>query len=189
MRIYTKGGDKGRTGIHGGERVDKDDIRIEANGTVDELNAVAGIIRSLLPEQHPWQEILFKIQREMMVVMSHIATPSAIRNHNPNILSPDIVAFCEQQIDAIQAEVKECGYFVLPGGTPVAAHCHLARTVARRAERRLWTLHRKDPLPDTILCFMNRLSDLFFVMARFEMQQQGAVEERWQSFLYKRKNK
>ena len=80
MKIYTRGGDKGRTGIHGGERVDKDDIRIEANGTLDEVNAEIGIIRALLPAEHEWQSLLGKIQMEMMAVMSHVATPSAIRD-------------------------------------------------------------------------------------------------------------
>ena len=186
MRIYTKGGDKGKTGIHGGERVDKDDIRIEANGTLDELNAVIGIVRSLLPQEHDWQEVLREIQMELMVVMSHVATPSAIRDKNPNELRQDMDVFCEQQIDHITACLEDNGYFILPGGTPIAAQCQFARTVARRAERRLWTLNRQDPVPEVILRFTNRLSDLFFVMAKLEMQQQGSLEERWHSFLYKR---
>lgn len=80
MNIYTRGGDKGKTGIHGGQRVDKDDIRIEANGCIDELNSMIGVIRAFLPAEHEWQQILFKIQSELMVVMSHVATPSAIRD-------------------------------------------------------------------------------------------------------------
>lgn len=187
MRIYTRGGDKGKTGIHGGERVDKDDIRIEANGTLDELNAEIGIIRSLLPPAHEWQELLGKVQRDMMVVMSHVATPSAIRSRNPNPIPERMAEFCESHIDALSAQMEDNGYFVLPGGTPVSAHLHLARTLVRRAERRLWTLHRKDPLPQEIMSFVNRLSDLFFTMARYEMFRQGNPEERWQSFLYKRK--
>ena len=175
MRIYTRGGDKGRTGIHGGERVDKDDIRIEANGTLDEVNAQIGIVRALLPPEHEWQDVLGKIQRELMVVMSHVATPSAIRDKNPNSLSEDLVSFC--------------GFFILPGGTLISAHLQLARTIARRAERRLWTLYRKDPLPEEIMQFVNRLSDLLFTMARYEMFQQDHAEERWNSFLYKRKKK
>ncbi|MCC8171502.1 MAG: cob(I)yrinic acid a,c-diamide adenosyltransferase [Parabacteroides sp.] len=188
MKIYTKSGDKGQTGIHGGRRVEKDDIRIEANGTVDELNALIGVIRTMLPERHAWQEMLFTIQKELMTVMSHIATPSDIRDKNPNALPEELTAFCEQQIDLLEAGTTASRYFILPGGTPLSAYCHLARTVARRAERRLWTLNRIDPLPSVILTFMNRLSDLFFIMARYEMQQQGAEEERWHSFLYKRKN-
>lgn len=98
-RIYTRTGDRGTTGIHGGERVEKDDIRIEANGTIDELNAVIGIIRSLLPQTHDWQRLLHTLQRELMVVMSHVATPSAIRDKNPNSLSPHLATFCEQEME------------------------------------------------------------------------------------------
>lgn len=147
MRIYTRGGDKGKTGIHGGERVDKDDIRIEANGTLDELNAEIGIVRTLLPPDHEWQVLLGRIQREMMAVMSHVATPSAIRDQNPNPLPDDLAVFCESHIDDLSAQMEDNGYFILPGGTPVSAHLQLARTITRRAERRLWTLNRKDPVP------------------------------------------
>lgn len=187
MRIYTRGGDKGRTGIHGGARVDKDDIRIEANGTLDEANAEIGIVRSLLAADDPWQEVLGKIQREMMTVMSLVATPAALREQNPNRLPPDLAAYCERQIDALTAKLEDNGYFVLPGGTPVAAHLQLARTIVRRAERRLWTLNRTDEVPSEILSFVNRLSDLFFVMARYEVFRNGDTEERWKSFLYKRR--
>ena len=153
-KVYTRTGDKGTTGIHGGARVPKDDIRIEANGCLDELNAVIGIVRSMLPAEDNWQELLHTIQRELMVVMIHVATPDDV---------------------------------LLPGGTPVSAQLHFARTVARRAERRLWTLHRQAPLNEDILRFVNRLSDLFFVMARTEMQRQDWPEEKWQEFAYKRK--
>ncbi|WP_298554724.1 cob(I)yrinic acid a,c-diamide adenosyltransferase [uncultured Parabacteroides sp.] len=187
MRIYTRGGDNGRTGIHGGERVDKDDIRIEANGTLDEVNAEIGIVRALLPTEHEWQDLLGKIQREMMVVMSHVATPSGIRHKNPNKISGDLVTFCEERIDALSGQMTDNGYFILPGGSLVSAHLQSARTIVRRAERRLWTLNRKDPVSPEIMQFVNRLSDLFFTMARYEMFCQGNAEERWQSFLYKRK--
>lgn len=186
MKIYTRSGDQGTTRIHGGERVDKDDIRIEANGTLDELNAVIGIVRSFLKEGHEWQRILYTIQKSLMVVMSQVATPSEIREKNPNILPVELVPFCEAEIDRLSGELQEEGYFVLPGGNPVSAHCHLARTVARRAERRLWTLNRKDRLLPEILIFINRLSDLFFVMARVAMQREGSLEEKWKSFTYKK---
>lgn len=189
MKIYTRGGDKGRTGIHGGERVDKDDIRIEANGTLDELNAQIGIVRALLPQEHEWQNLLAMIQREMMVIMSLVATPSAIREKNPNALSNDLVAFCEEQIDLLSGQMEDNGYFILPGGSLVSAHLQLARTIVRRAERRLWTLNRTDPVMPEIMQFINRLSDQFFIMARYEMFRQGNAEERWQSFLYKKKKK
>ena len=184
------------TGIHGGERVPKDDIRIEANGCIDELNTVIGIVRSLLPVKDAWQELLHDIQRELMVVMSHVATPSGLRDAdlerpgsgNPNELhAVEMTVQCEQAMDAMMLQLEDNGYFLLPGGTQVSAQLQFARAVARRAERRLWTLNREDPVPEDILRFINRLSDLFFVMARMEMQRQRWDEERWQSFAYKRK--
>lgn len=187
-RIYTKSGDKGMTGIHGGERVPKDDIRIEANGCLDELNAVIGIVRSLLPADDGWQSLLHEVQKELMVVMSHVATPP--HKVNPNELhAAGLTLRCEQEMDRLTEQLADHGYFLLPGGTPVSAQLHFARTVARRAERRLWTLHRQSPLDEDILVLVNRLSDLFFVMARMEMQRQNWPEEKWQEFAYKRKRR
>ncbi|MDR1707816.1 MAG: cob(I)yrinic acid a,c-diamide adenosyltransferase [Prevotella sp.] len=188
MKIYTRSGDKGKTGIHGGQRVDKDDIRIEANGCLDELNSMLGVIRAYLPENHNFDDILFSIQTEIMVVMSHVATPSDIRQKNPNKLNEEIVAFCEQLIDQYSEKLEDSRFFVLPGGNLVSSHLQLARTIARRSERRLWTLNRKDEVPVTIMQFINRLSDLLFVMARYEMQSQGNIEDKWQHFLYKKKH-
>lgn len=189
MKVYTKTGDNGTTGIHGGARVPKDDIRIEANGCIDELNSMIGIVRSMLPELHEWQDMLFAIQRELMVVMSHVATPSEIRDKNPNVLDTELVARCEAWMDSMMSRLTDNGYFLVPGGTPIAAHLQYARTLARRAERRLWTLNRQDRLPQSILVLMNRLSDLFFVMARYELQQQSWPEEKWQEFAYKNRKK
>lgn len=188
-KIYTRTGDEGMTGIHGGERVPKDDIRIEANGCLDELNTLFGVIRSMLPETDEWQEKLYFIQRNMMIVMSHVATPSAIRDRNPNELPQDLDKFCENWMDEMMPQIEDNGYFILPGGTPLAAQLQYARAVARRAERRLWTLDRTDAVPREILRFINRLSDLLFVMARFEMQRQQWQEEKWLKFSYKRKKK
>ena len=171
-RVYTKTGDKGTTGIHGGARVPKDDIRIEANGCLDELNAVIGIVRSMLAAKDAWQELLHAVQRELMVVMSHVATPSGVVNPNP-LSAAELTLRCEQEMDAMTVLLTD--------------QLQFARTVARRAERRLWTLHRQDPVNEDILRFINRLSDLFFVMARMEMQRQDWPEEKWQEFAYKRK--
>lgn len=188
MKIYTRGGDHGKTGIHGGQRVEKDDIRIEANGTLDELNAELGLLRVLAGEGHEWQGMLYRIQRSLMIVMSHVATPDALRSQNPNVLPEGLDVYCEQQMDEMNAKITHpSAYFILPGGNLLSAHCHMARTIARRAERRLWTLNRIDRLPQEILRFVNRLSDLLFVMARYEMDKEGTEEERWQSFLYKKK--
>lgn len=187
MRIYTRGGDKGKTGIHGGQRVDKDDIRIETNGCLDELNSMLGVVRAYLPQEHEWQQILFKIQSELMVVMSHVATPSSIRDKNPNVLSEDLDRYCEDLIDDLSEKMGASDYFILPGGNLLSSHLHLARTIARRCERRLWTLNKEDEVPVSVLKFTNRLSDLLFVMARYEVLRQGDAEEKWHDFLYKRK--
>lgn len=188
-KIYTRTGDEGMTGIHGGTRVPKDDIRIEANGCLDELNTLLGIVRSMLSETDEWQTKLCYIQRSLMVVMSHVATPSAIREQNPNELSQDLDKFCEEWMDEMMSQLEDNGYFILPGGTPLAAQLQYARAVARRAERRLWTLNRTDAVPEAILRFVNRLSDLLFVLARFELQRQQWPEEKWMAFSYKRRVK
>jgi len=189
VRIYTKGGDKGMTSIHGGTRVDKDDIRIEANGALDELNSVIGVVRSFMAEEDSRHEILYRIQKEMMVVMSLVATPSEHREKNPNTFDESIIPYCEELIDEMVAQIPENEFFILPGGNPISAHLQWARTIARRSERRLWTLHRSDALPDELLKFINRLSDLFFIMGREEMFRDGKAEEKWHKFLYKRKKK
>ena len=181
-KIYTRRGDDGTTGIYGGERVPKEDPRIEANGSVDELNCQLGVVRSLLAADDSRQAVLERIQRALMSAMSLVATPSGRRHENPRKFDADLVPWCEEMLDALSARLSDVHHFVLPGGTPVAAHLQLARAVARRAERRLWTLHRTDPLPEVFLTFVNRLSDLLFVMARTEMQQAGADEELWQRF-------
>ena len=185
IRIYTRTGDKGKTGIHGGSRVPKDDIRIEAGGCLDELNCQIGVVRSLLTATDDWDETLHGIQRNLMIVMSLVATPAAEREKNPNTLPDDLIAACEAAIDALTEQTGPSLHFLLPGGTPLAAQLQLARAVCRRAERRLWTLHRQDPLPDAILPYINRLSDLLFVMARAELARQDWPEERWKAFAYK----
>ena len=168
-------------------RVPKDDIRIEANGCLDELNAVIGIVRPCWRQKMLWQEL--GVRRPAgtgMVVMSHVATPSGVVNPNP-LSAAELTLRCEQEMDAMTVLLTDNGYFLLPGGTPISAQLQFARTVARRAERRLWTLHRQDPVNEDILRFINRLSDLFYVMARMEMQRQDWPEEKWQEFAYKRK--
>ena len=164
----------------------KDDIRIEANGCLDELNAVIGIVRSMLAAEDGWQELLHAVQRELMVVMSHVATPSGVVNPNP-LSAAELTLRCGAGDGCHDRPADGQRLLPLPGGTPISAQLQFARTVARRAERRLWTLHRQDPVNEDILRFINRLSDLFFVMARMEMQRQDWPEEKWQEFAYKRK--
>lgn len=187
MAIYTKTGDKGSTGIHGGARVAKDDLRIECNGCIDELNSQIGLVRTHLTTNHYWHSSLFRIQKELMVVMSLVATPADIRHTNPNHLEVTLVCDCEKQIDNMSKEIGTSTHFLLPGGNLVSAHLHVARCFARRAERRLWTLHRVDEVPSTILVLLNRLSDLFFVMARYELFINKQDEEVWKAFAYKKR--
>ncbi len=188
-RIYTKAGDKGFTRIHGGIRVAKTDIRIEANGCLDELNVVVGTIRTLIHVSHQWQGLLRDIQMNLMNIMSNVATIHALRDSNPNTLPDDMVEKIENKIDTINSECTPPDCFILPGGTPLASLLHQARVVARKAERRLWALNESDELPELILKYINRLSDLFFVMARWELHHAGRQEEIWREFGYKKKTK
>lgn len=189
-KIYTKGGDKGKTGIFGGERVNKDDIRIEANGTLDELNAVLGVVRAYMQSgnfKDSYDPLIYTIQKELMSIMSLVASPSYKRDQNPNTFNKDLIELLEKEIDNIVFRTEKLGYFILPGGNLLSSHLQLARTIARRAERRLYSLNRIDIVPEEILIFINRLSDLLFVMAQFSMQQDGLSQEIWKEFKYKNK--
>lgn len=188
-RIYTRTGDAGTTAIHGGIRVPKTDIRIEANGCIDELNVAIGAIRTILHFDSEWQPMLRDIQLNLMIAMSIVATRSDMRELNPNSLSEDLAENLEHQIDEINRECSPADSFILPGGTPLASALHQARVLARRAERRLWSLNEQDAVEPVILKYFNRLSDLFFVMARYALQHSGCEEEIWREFGYKRKSK
>ncbi len=160
-QIYTKTGDEGMTSLRDGVRVPKDDPRIETNGQIDQLNAHLGVVRSMLGDDDANREIIHSVQRELMTIMSHIATPEG--SVNPRELhAAKITSELERAID--QADFQ--GGFVVPGGgSQLAAFIHLARTQARTVERRLWSLHRQHPVDNTILVMMNRLSDYLFVLA------------------------
>ena len=186
-KIYTRTGDYGTTGIHGGMRVEKDDARIEANGSIDELNCELGIVRTMMADDDERHRILFEIQNTLMGMMSIVATPSDMRGVNPNTFDGSIISRCEQWMDGMMQQMTDNGWFILPGGNPLSAHLQMARALTRRAERRLWTLNRSDEVPEDIMKFMNRLSDLFFVMARHELQLCDMPEEKWKRFSYKKK--
>lgn len=185
-RIYTRTGDKGTTSIHGRIRVPKTDIRIEANGTLDELNVEIGMARSMLPSAHRWQQPLKEVQIYLMTAMSLVATKAEMRGDNPNTLPDGMVERLEDLIDSLSAEKDVPEFFILPGGTPLSSQLHRCRVTARRAERRLWALDAEDPVPEEITTFVNRLSDLFFTMARNELLGAEMEEERWKAFSYKR---
>ncbi|SDF74948.1 ATP:cob(I)alamin adenosyltransferase [Dyadobacter soli] len=187
MKIYTKKGDKGTTGLFGGSRVDKDDVRIECIGTLDEANSTIGLLRVKLGTGHEWQPNLHKIQKDLMDMMSHLARPSDAKKENKNPMPVDGSTFCEEWIDALEAAMTSpSDYFLLPGGNEVSALCHIARTQMRRGERRLVSLTKTDEVHEAIPAYINRLSDLFFTLARAEMDKAGVAEEKWQLFLYKR---
>lgn len=186
-RIYTRTGDNGTTAIHGGERVAKTDARIEANGTIDELNVAVGSVRTALPADHEWQPMLRDIQLTLMTAMSLIATPSESRDLNPNDLPTDLISGLEAKIDTVNRLCSDCDSLILPGGTPLASLLHQARVTARRAERRVWALDAIDSVPELIPVYLNRLADLFFILARYELQQSGCREEIWRHFGYYRK--
>ena len=160
-QIYTKTGDEGMTSLRDGVRVAKDDPRIEANGQIDQLNAHLGIVRSMLGDDKENSQLIHAVQRELMTVMSHIATPEG--SSNPRELhAAEITARLEQAIDSADYQ----GGFVVPGGgSQLSAFVHLARTQARTVERRLWSLHREYPVDKDVLVLMNRLSDYLFVLA------------------------
>lgn len=189
MRIYTRTGDSGMTSIHGGIRVPKTDLRIETNGCIDELNVAVGTIRTMLESDNEWQGLLREIQLNLMTSMSLVATRSDMREKNPNSLPNDLVEKIERHIDNINSVCFPTDSFILPGGTPLASALHQARVSARKAERQLWRLHEVDAVPEEILKYLNRLSDLFFIMARLELQQSEHKEEIWREFGYKRKLK
>ncbi|MCC9138209.1 cob(I)yrinic acid a,c-diamide adenosyltransferase [Pontibacter silvestris] len=187
MKIYTKKGDKGTTGLFGGKRVYKDDVRVNCYGTLDEVNSTIGLLRVKLGNDHAWQPNLHKIQKDMMDMMSHLARPSDAKKINTNPLPEDGASFCETWIDELESNMQTASdYFLLPGGNEISALCHMVRTQMRRGERRLVTLMREDEVHDAIPAYINRLSDLFFTLARAEMDKAGVAEEKWQLFLYKR---
>jgi cob(I)alamin adenosyltransferase len=164
MKIYTKTGDDGTTGLFGGGRVPKTSPRIEAYGTVDELNSVVGIVRSVSTE---FNELLERIQQNLFVLGGDLATPIETRSNYPvPRIKEEDVRMLERAIDEHEAELPELKRFILPGGTPASAHLHLARTVCRRAERCVVALAHAEEIGPFDTIFLNRLSDLLFVLAR-----------------------
>jgi cob(I)alamin adenosyltransferase len=179
MKIYTKTGDRGDTGLFGGPRVSKDAPRIEAYGTVDELNSVLGIVRTFL-ESGDVDALLERIQNELFSLGAQLATPNPTAHQTALIASSQIAAL-EKAIDRYEAGLEPLRQFILPGGTPAAAQLHLARTVCRRAERRLVTLvsDSAEPIAEELMIYLNRLSDLLFVLAREVNRAAGQVDVPW----------
>ncbi len=178
MKIYTKTGDKGETSLFGGERVSKDDLRIEAYGTVDELNAIIGTARAFNDNMQV-DVILGGIQEQLFVLGADLATPSSAANAAiPRITADDAVSL-EKKIDEIEKELTPLKSFVLPGGSKSGSLLHNARTVCRRAERRVVSLRKTNGASQESAVYLNRLSDFLFVLARFANKTSKVSETLW----------
>ncbi|MFL5580555.1 MAG: cob(I)yrinic acid a,c-diamide adenosyltransferase [Gemmatimonadaceae bacterium] len=181
MKIYTKTGDRGDTGLFGGGRVRKDHPRVEAYGDVDELNAALGLARSI--ETMPRiDEVLVPIQRDLFAIGALLATPDAEKMRQQLAkarIDEGRIAELERAIDDGEQELEPLKAFILPGGTPKAAALHVARTVCRRAERRVVHLAGEIDVPLTAIVYLNRLSDLLFVLARVATRRANAGEVTW----------
>ncbi len=179
MKIYTRTGDSGSTGLFGGPRVSKDDPRIEAYGTVDELNAVLGVTRS----QDLSDEIdgyLHQIQCELFAIGAELATPNPAK-HDMQIINQAHIDRLEQWIDVHEAKLEPLRQFILPGGVSAASHLHMARGVCRRAERRVISMASCEgyEVSEPVIVYLNRLSDLLFVLSRSVNHAAGAKEFEW----------
>ncbi len=181
MKIYTKTGDSGETGLFGGGRVGKDHPRVEAYGDVDELNAVIGMARSAEPLPRI-DEVLVPIQRDLFSVGAILATPKLekMREQLEKARVDEArIAELEGAIDACERELDPLRSFIVPGGTQKAAALHVARTVCRRAERRVVHLQREVEIPEIVVRYLNRLSDLLFMLARVANKHSGRGEVTW----------
>jgi len=181
MKLYTKTGDKGQTGLIGGTRVDKNDIRLEAYGTVDELNSFIGLLTSYqMPEAELW--FLRDIQRKLFTIGSHLATDtSKVQLHQDSVLNEDSILQIENEIDRLDRILPQITAFILPGGSPSGSLCHVCRTVARRTERRLFEMNNIYNIDNQILIYFNRLSDYFFVLSRYLTYSSDCEEIYWKT--------
>lgn len=173
MKIYTRTGDRGETSLFGGARVPKNDPRIDAYGTVDELNSVIGVVLAIESDAQ-----LLAVQRDLFEIGAHLASPGTSRFSG---VESSRIEELERGIDAMEAELAPLKSFILPGGTPAAAQLHVARTVCRRAERLVVALSRNEAVGDQVVVYLNRLSDALFVMARWENQSKGIPDVLWDS--------
>jgi cob(I)alamin adenosyltransferase len=181
MKIYTKTGDAGDTGLFGGGRVGKDHPRVEAYGDVDELNAMLGLVRSMEPMPRI-DEVIVPIQRDLFSIGALLATPDRDKmkaSLEKARIDESRIRELELAIDQCESELDPLRSFIVPGGTAKAASLHVARTVCRRAERRVVALQHTEELPPIVVVFLNRVSDLLFMLARVANKRAGAGEVSW----------
>ncbi len=180
MKIYTKTGDSGTTSLYGGKRLSKAEMRIETYGTVDELNSYIGLVATYLEEKE-YSDLLADIQSRLFDIGTHLAAEPG----KQNLILPEIpeskITTMEEYIDKMNEHLPELKFFILPGGTHGAAICHVARTVCRRAERRVVQLSESEEVPLVLIRFLNRLSDFLFVLARKIAHDAGAAEIIWKA--------
>lgn len=179
MKIYTKTGDKGSTSLFTGTRVPKYHMRIESYGSIDELNSVLGLVRDQKIDTHA-KESLIQIQDKLFTVGAILATEPKKDNKLkiPRIDEEDIT-FLENEMDRMNEELPPMTHFILPGGHTTVSYCHIARTTCRRAERMISYLNEKEPVPERVIAYINRLSDYLFVLARMLSKQLQAQEVKW----------
>ncbi|GBC74753.1 Cob(I)yrinic acid a,c-diamide adenosyltransferase [archaeon HR06] len=179
VRIYTRTGDKGETGLIGGIRVPKNSPRIEAYGSIDELNSLLGLVRSLSKLQEI-NNLIKDIQRDLFTISAELAAPKGAEGLKIPQIRKEAIDRLEREIDNLDKDLEPLTRFIIPSGSSLASYLHLARSVCRRAERNLVTLAQKEGVRDEILAYMNRLSDLLFMMARWVNKKEGYSEEIWE---------
>lgn len=180
MKIYTKTGDKGETSLFGGERVQKNNQRINAYGTVDELNAFIGLALTEIKSDEI-RNVLIDLQNKLFIVGSDLATPDTEKNKKLNITrtSEDFIKKAEADIDIFTEKLDELRNFILPGGSKGSAMLHVCRTICRRAEREIVALKNFEKINENIIVFLNRISDLFFVLSRYENKVSNYPDTIW----------
>jgi cob(I)alamin adenosyltransferase len=179
MKIYTKTGDDGTSGLIGGRRVLKNDIRLEAYGTVDELNSWIGLLRSMVNDNSV-SDLLLRIQNTLFAIGSKLATGENGQEYTNHIRIEDAdAAIIEKAMDEYESKLQSIRNFILPGGSAITGYCHIARTVCRRAERRIIQLSNESPVEAGIICYINRLSDYLFMLARKLAADSGVKEIPW----------
>lgn len=177
MKIYTKTGDAGATSLFGGQRVSKDELRVEAYGTVDELNSHVGLLRD--QKINKKTKILTEIQDRLFVIGSELATvPGNTKVKIPNLVEDDVLAL-EREIDEMEKKLKPMKFFVLPGGHNSVSVGHITRTVCRRAERLVVALNKQEPVDPLVIKYLNRLSDYLFVLCRLMTKKLKVKETPW----------
>lgn len=180
MKIYTKTGDKGETGLFGGERVSKSNLRLNAYGTIDELNSFLGLA-IIEVTSIEIKNLLVDLQNKLFVLGSDLAAPETEKNKKLKItrLPDSYILETEQAIDKFDVQLEELKNFILPGGSKGSALLHICRTISRRAEREIVALKNTEHIGENIVIFLNRLSDLFFVLSRFENKYSNIPDTKW----------